>query len=82
MPKTGVAYEKTSKGSWALIVCFSAAVVIMAGWLILMIMLSHDADTKTFSAAALPARAIEPAPRVESPQPNTFRRSSRQRRRH
>jgi hypothetical protein len=45
MPKTGLAYERPSRASLALIVCFSLGLIIIAGWLVMMIMLSSDANT-------------------------------------
>jgi hypothetical protein len=41
MPRTARAYEKASPISQGLVVCFSIAVVVMAGWLATVIM-SHD----------------------------------------
>ena len=66
MPRTGLAYERPSRVSQALIVCFSLAVVIMAGWLVMMIMLPHDANTMAADPADVPETVTGPAPRVEN----------------
>jgi len=80
MPKAGLAYERPSRTSLALIIGFSLAVVAMTGWLVLLIMFSPDANTMT-ATASLPSRPSElPAtpgppgpPRVETlPTDNQF----------
>jgi hypothetical protein len=45
MPRTGRTYEKPSRISQGLVVCLSIAVVLMAGWLAVTIMLSNYATT-------------------------------------
>ena len=65
MPRTGLAYERPSRVSQALILGFSLAVVVMAGWLVMMIMLPHDANTTAADPADVPAMATTPAPRIE-----------------
>src|ERR1700674_1952696 len=64
MPRTGLAYERASRVSQALILCFSLAVVVMAGWLAMMIMLPHDANTMAADPADVPEMATIPAPRI------------------
>jgi hypothetical protein len=66
MPRTGLAYERPSRVSQVLIVCFSLAVVVMAGWLVMMIMLPHDANTMAADPADVPEMVTAPAPRVEN----------------
>ena len=66
MPRTGLAYERPSRVSQALILCFSLAVVVMAGWLVMMIRLPHDANTMAADPADVPAMATRPAPRIEN----------------
>jgi hypothetical protein len=69
MPRTGLAYERPSRVSQALILCFSLAVVVMAGWLVMMIMLPHDTNTMAADPADpadVPAMATTPAPRIEN----------------
>jgi hypothetical protein len=59
MPRTGLAHERPSLVSLALIACFSLAVIVVAGWLVMIIMFSNDANTKSADpvAAAAPAAA-------------------------
>ena len=64
MPRTGLAYERASRVSQALILCFSLAVVVMAGWLVMMIMLPHDANTMAVDPADVPETVTGPAPRI------------------
>ena len=45
MPRTVRAYEKPSRISQGLIVCFSIAVVVMAGWLVTVVMFFDGANT-------------------------------------
>jgi hypothetical protein len=45
MPRTALAYEKPSRISQGLIVCFSIAVVVMAGWLFTVVMFFDGANT-------------------------------------
>jgi hypothetical protein len=52
MPRTDLAYERPSLVSLALIVGFSLAVVVVAGWLVMMIMFSNGANTKAADPAA------------------------------
>jgi hypothetical protein len=66
MPRTGLAYERPSRVSQALILCFSLAVVVMAGWLVMMIMLPNDANTLAADPADVPETATVPAPRIEN----------------
>jgi hypothetical protein len=79
MPRTGLAYERPSLVSLALIVGFSLAVVVVAGWLVMMIMFSNDANTKaadpaapdrSASAADVTALADTSAPRAENVPPS------------
>jgi len=65
MPRPGLAYEKPSRASQALVIGFSLAVVVMAGWLVMMIMFSHDANTMAADPADLRATATRIPPRVE-----------------
>jgi hypothetical protein len=66
MPRPGLAYERPSRVSQVLILSFSIAVLVMGGWLAMMIMVPHDADTATADASDVPAMATRPAPRVEN----------------
>jgi hypothetical protein len=45
MSKTGLAYERPSRVSLALIVCFSCGLIVMAGWLAMTILFSSNANT-------------------------------------
>lgn len=45
MQRASHSYEKPSRISQALVVCFSVAVVFMAGWLALVILFPRDANT-------------------------------------
>jgi len=65
MPRPGLAYERSSRISQALIAGFSLAVAVMAGWLVLMIMSSHDGNTTTADTADLSPPVKQP-PRVEN----------------
>jgi hypothetical protein len=67
MPRPGLAYEKASRVSRALIACFGLAVVVMAGWLGAMILFPSDAPTQAaIDPSDVPAMATKPAPRVEN----------------
>jgi hypothetical protein len=66
MPRPGLAYERPSRVSQVLILSFSIAVLVMGGWLAMMIMLPHDADTVAADSPDVPAMATRPAPRVEN----------------
>jgi hypothetical protein len=67
MPRPGLAYDRPSRGSQALIVGFSLAVVVMAGWLVLMVMFSGDTTTGASDTADLPVAAphVENLPATE-----------------
>ncbi len=67
MPRPGLAYEKPSRASQALVIGFSLAVVVMAGWLAMMIMFSHDANTMAADPADLRATAARIACRGSKP---------------
>jgi hypothetical protein len=72
MPRAGLEYERPSRLSKALIAGFSLGVVAMTGWLVLMIMFSHDASTRTADGPLPPppSPASPPGlPRVENPTP-------------
>jgi hypothetical protein len=73
MPRPGLAYEKPSRASQALVIGFSLAVVVMAGWLVMMIMFSHDANTMAADPADLQATAARTPPRVEPAAPEPIR---------
>ena len=73
MPRPGLAYEKPSRASQALVIGFSLAVVVMAGWLVMMIMFSHDANTMAADPADLLATAARTLPRVEPAAPEPIR---------
>ena len=73
MPRTGLAYEKPSRIAQGLVVCFSIAVVVMAGWLVMMIMFSYDANTMVAGEADIQTSA---QPFVESISPGPTRLSS------
>lgn len=45
MPTTGCAYEKPSRMSQALVVCFSVAVIVMSAWFLKMIMFTKYGTT-------------------------------------
>lgn len=72
MRRTGPSYEKPSLISQGLVVCFSIAVVVMAGWFALVILFSHDAstmaadDSRIETAAPLPDAAVV-SPESEKP---------------
>jgi hypothetical protein len=50
--RTGPAYERPSRVSLALYVCFSLALAVMAGLLVMMMLSSNDANTKAADRAA------------------------------
>jgi hypothetical protein len=66
MPRPGLAYERKSRVSQVLILCFSVAVLVMGGWLAMMIMVPNNAETVTADTSDEPAMATKPAPRVEN----------------
>jgi hypothetical protein len=78
MLRTGPAYERPSRVSLALYVCFSLAVAVMAGWLVMMILSSNDANTKAADptadraadAADVAALAATSAPQVQNVLPS------------
>jgi hypothetical protein len=70
MPRTGLAYEKPSRVAQVLVIGFSLAVVVMAGWLVVAIMISHDANTMAADPAAAAAAG---ASRVELVAPDPIR---------
>ena len=66
MSRTGPAYERPSLLSWTLYVCFSLALAVMTGWLVMMILSSNEANTKaavpTVDGAPVPADVVALAP--------------------
>jgi hypothetical protein len=70
MLRTGPAYERPSRVSLALYVCFSLALAVMAGLLVMMMLSSNDAHTKAADRAAdaadVAALAATSAPQVEN----------------
>jgi hypothetical protein len=66
MPRPGLAYERSSRVSQMLILCFSVAVLVMGGWLAMMIMVPNNAETVAADTSDVPAMATKPAPRVEN----------------
>jgi len=73
MPRPGLAYDRPSRASQALIVGFSLAVVVMAGWLVLMVMFSADTTTGTADTADLPAAPPHVENLPASAQPSSAR---------
>jgi hypothetical protein len=69
MPRTGLAYEKPSRVSQGLVVGFSIAVVVMTGWLVTMIMSSHDANTMAADPADIPPVSTPPQVLAAAPEP-------------
>jgi hypothetical protein len=69
MPKPGLAYEKPSRVSQVLVIGFSLAVIVMAGWLVMMIMLSHDANTMAADPADPQVTAASPRVGTAAPEP-------------
>jgi hypothetical protein len=65
MPRTGLAYEKPSRVAQVLVIGFTIAVIAMAGWLVMMILISHDGNTMAANPADLELAAKTP-PRVET----------------
>ncbi len=63
MPRTGRTYEKPSRLSQGLVICFSIAVVAMAGWLALVIM-SHGTRTMAADGTDVEATSQPVAARV------------------
>jgi hypothetical protein len=78
MQRGGLAYEKPSRVSQGLIVGFSVAVIIMAGWLVMMIMSSRDANTMAADPADIPpiSTPVSTPPRVLLAAPEPIRLSS------
>ena len=66
MPRPGLAYERSSRMSQVLILCFSVAVLVMAGWLAMMIMVPNNAEPVAADPSDVPAMATKPALRVEN----------------
>jgi hypothetical protein len=66
MPRPGLAYERPSRGTQILILCFCTAVLVMGGWLAMMIMLPDEPSTLATDPSEVPAMATKPAPRVEN----------------
>jgi hypothetical protein len=70
MPRPGLAYEKPSRVSQVLVIGFSLAVVVMAGWLVMMIMLSYDANTMAADPADRQVTAaLSRPPGTAAPEP-------------
>jgi hypothetical protein len=71
MQITGCAYEKPSRISQALVVCFSLAVVLMAGWFTATIMFSNYGTTSavddTEIESTVPADAENVSPESDKP---------------
>jgi DNA segregation ATPase FtsK/SpoIIIE, S-DNA-T family len=65
MPKPGLVYERPSPMARALIVCFSLGVVVMAGWLVMTVLFSHDATATAEDPGAIPPIATKAPPRIE-----------------
>lgn len=70
MPKTRRTYEKPSRISQGLVICFSIAVVVMAGWFAMTVMFSHDARSRVaegvaIETASIPLHAENVAPEPE-----------------
>jgi hypothetical protein len=66
MPRPGLAYERPSRVTQVMILCFGAAVLVMGGWLAMMILLPNEASTVAADPSDVPAMATKPAPRVEN----------------
>jgi hypothetical protein len=66
MPRTGLAYERPSRASQALIIGFSLALVVMAGWLVMIIMFPGRANTMAADPAEAEAIADAQSPRLEN----------------
>ena len=69
MPRTDLAYEKPSRVSQCLVVGFSIAVVVMAGWLVMMIMFPPDAGTLAAGEADIQMASTPPYVENVSPEP-------------
>jgi hypothetical protein len=65
MPKPGLAYERSSPLARVLIVCLSLGVVVMAGWLVMTVLFSHDATATVEDPEPIPPIATKAPPRVE-----------------
>jgi len=71
MPRTARTYEKPSRISQGLVVCLSIAVVLMAGWLAITIMVSSYATTSAVGdvkMASAPVHEENVSPEPENPQ--------------
>jgi hypothetical protein len=68
MPRASLAYDKPSRVSRVLVLCFSLAVVLMAGWLVLMIMMSRS-GTSMAAAPGDDARATAASTTGSVPRP-------------
>jgi len=60
MPRSGLAYEKPSRVARGLVIGFSIAVAVMAGWLAATVMFSHDATTRAADDADLETASTPP----------------------
>jgi hypothetical protein len=66
MPKQGLAHERSSHLSRALIICFSVAIVIMGGWLAMMIMVPSAPTSADPNESAEVGTVTGSVPRVEN----------------
>ncbi len=73
MPGAGLAYDKPSRLSQVMIVCFSTAVVLMAGWLVLMFMQSREGTSAENTSARDVEIATTRTPSGEGVQPAVSR---------
>ena len=65
MSRPGLAYERPTRMAQALILCFSLAVVVMAGWLVMTVMFAHDAPTVAEEQPDVPPVATKAPPNIE-----------------
>jgi hypothetical protein len=69
MPRTAPVYEKPSRISQGLVVCFSIAVVVMAGWLVTVVMFFDGANTMAADKADIQPISTRPYVMNVSPEP-------------
>ncbi len=69
MPRRGLDHERASPQARAMVVCFSLALVVMAGWFVMTVLFARDAPPPAEDPGAIPPIATRAPPRVEDTAP-------------
>jgi hypothetical protein len=77
MPRTALAYEKPSRISQGLVVCFSVAVVVMAGWFVTVVMFFDGANTMATDEEGIQPISTRPYVTNVSPEPAKLTETTR-----